>query len=234
MSTTTTTKSPRDVKTLGYVLRRTDFGEADRILNIITPQGKIAAVARGARKEKSKLAGGIELFTLSQFQIHQGRSELGIVTSAKMQEFHSGIIRDLDRMELAAKILKQVNAAAEHTNSEEYFWLVKQGFSALGKGDDLALVEAWFGINLKRVLGEEVNLYRDESGEKLAAEQRYAWDAFEKAFRKAPNGEFGANEIKLMRLMASNDLRIVKKVKFASELLQPISLVLSSGESHRR
>ena len=56
-------KSTRsDIKTLAYVLRRTNYGEADRILNIITPNGKISAIAKGARKEKSKLAGGIEMF----------------------------------------------------------------------------------------------------------------------------------------------------------------------------
>ena len=216
------TATTRDLKTMGYVLRRTNYGETDRILNIITPQGKIAAMARGARKEKSKLAGGIELFTLTQFQIHQGRGELGVVTSAKMQKFHSGIIRDLDRMELASLILKKVNAAAEHTNSEEYFWLVKQSLTALGDGDNLALVEAWFTLNLKRVLGEEVNLYRDDEGEKLSAELRYNWDGYEKAFKKSANGAYGANEIKLLRLMTSNDLPIVKKVKFDSAMLAPI------------
>ena len=216
------TAPSRDLKTQGYVLRRTNYGETDRILNIITPQGKIAAMARGARKEKSKLAGGIELFTLSQFQIHQGRGELGVVMSAKMQKFHRGIIRDLDRMELASAILKKVNAAAEHTNSDEYFWLVKQGLAALDEGTDLALVEAWFTLNLKRVLGEEVNLYRDDEGEKLAADLRYHWDSYEKAFKKAANGAYGANEIKLLRLMTNNDLPIVRRVKFDSGMLGPI------------
>ena len=45
------------LRTFGYVLRRTNYGEADRILNIITPSGKISAIAKGVRKEKSKLAG---------------------------------------------------------------------------------------------------------------------------------------------------------------------------------
>ena len=45
----------KDIKTIGYVMRRTNYGEADRILDIITPQGKIAAIARSARREKSKL-----------------------------------------------------------------------------------------------------------------------------------------------------------------------------------
>ena len=45
-------------KTLAIVLRRTDFGEADRIVNLLTPNGKQVAIARGVRKPKSKLAGG--------------------------------------------------------------------------------------------------------------------------------------------------------------------------------
>ena len=66
-------KDTADVRTLGYVLRRTNYGEADRILNIITRQGKISAIAKGVRKSKSKLAGNIEIFSLIDFNIHQGK-----------------------------------------------------------------------------------------------------------------------------------------------------------------
>ena len=49
-------------KTLAIVLRRTDFGEADRIINLLTPGGKVSAMARGVRKPKSKLAGAHTFF----------------------------------------------------------------------------------------------------------------------------------------------------------------------------
>jgi len=49
-------------KTKAIVLRRTNYGEADRIIQFITPVGKISAIAKGVRREKSRLAGGIELF----------------------------------------------------------------------------------------------------------------------------------------------------------------------------
>ena len=77
--------SSQDLKTQAIVLRRTNYGEADRILNILTPQGKMAVMARGVRKEKSRLAGGIEMFCLSDIVVHQGRSEFAILTSAKMK-----------------------------------------------------------------------------------------------------------------------------------------------------
>ena len=209
----------RDIKTVGYVLRRTNYGESDRILNLITPQGKISAIARAARKEKSKLAGGIEMFTRSEFNIHMGRGELGIVTSAKMQKFHGGIIKDLARMELAAKILKKISLAAESSNTEEYFGLTDQSFSALGVGENAELVEAWFLVNLKRVMGEEINLHRDKDGQKLIADQNYAWDNFEKAFVATDKGEYGANEIKFLRLMASSELAVIQRVKNSAETL---------------
>ncbi|HEX2615498.1 MAG TPA: DNA repair protein RecO, partial [Nitrososphaera sp.] len=47
------------------VISRTNFGEADRILTFLTPNhGKVRGIAKGVRKPKSKLAGGIELFSV--------------------------------------------------------------------------------------------------------------------------------------------------------------------------
>ena len=68
-------KNTQDIRTLGYVLRRTNYGEADRILNIITPEGKISAIAKGVRKEKSKLAGGIEMFSRIDLNIHKAKTK---------------------------------------------------------------------------------------------------------------------------------------------------------------
>ena len=110
-----------DIKTLAYVLRRTNYAEADRILNLITPEGKMSAIAKGARKEKSKLAGGIEMFSLVELNIHFGRTELGVVTSSKMVKFYSDILASLERVELATMILKRISLAAEVAESPEYF-----------------------------------------------------------------------------------------------------------------
>ena len=48
----------RDLSTKAIVLKRTNYDEADRILNLLTPEGKMSALARSVRKEKSRLAGG--------------------------------------------------------------------------------------------------------------------------------------------------------------------------------
>lgn len=215
-------KNTQEIKTLGYVLKRTNFGEADRILNIITPEGKIAAIAKGVRKPKSKLAGGVEILTLSEYVIHRGKGEIGTATGAKMKEHFGGILKDYEKMELAAEILKEVSRASESSDSAEYFKLVDSSLRALNSGASAGLVRAWFFLNLLRASGEEPNFYRDAGGEKLSAEARYNWDTMERAFFETDFGEYGAEEIKLLRLMLVSDLAVVMRVKNAPEKMPKI------------
>ena len=102
-----------DIRTKAIVLRRTNYGESDRILNLLTENGLISCIAKGVRKEKSKLAGGIEMFCLSEVTVHSGKNnKLGILTSAKMLEAYQNITLKLDDLELASLVLKKVEKAA--------------------------------------------------------------------------------------------------------------------------
>ena len=68
------------------VLKRTDYGEADRILTLFTPtKGKMHAIAKGTRRPISKKAGHLELLNRSQLQMALGRN-LDIVTQAEGRE----------------------------------------------------------------------------------------------------------------------------------------------------
>jgi DNA repair protein RecO (recombination protein O) len=72
--------------TEAIILKRTDLGEADRIVTLFTPKkGKFHAVAKGARRPVSKLAGHLDLLSRSQLQVGQGRN-LDIVTQAEIRE----------------------------------------------------------------------------------------------------------------------------------------------------
>lgn len=210
------------VRTFGYVLRRTNYGEADRILNIITPLGKIAAIAKGVRKEKSKLAGSVEMFSLIDFNIHKGKSDLGTVIGAKMIKYYGEILKNYDRMEVAAGFLKKISLASESSDSEEYFNILGQGLVALNLQLDLKLIESWFLLNLARASGEEINLHRDTNGEKLEVSKRYDWSKEESAFFEREDGEFSADDIKLLRLMVTNDFNIIKKIKISEDMIRKV------------
>jgi|SRR4051794_21314099 len=74
---------PGPVKTQAVVLRSIRFGEADRIVHLYTPyRGRIGAIAKGARRARSRFGGRLEPFFRLDLVLHEGRSELLTVTSA--------------------------------------------------------------------------------------------------------------------------------------------------------
>lgn len=218
-----------DLRTQAIILHRTKYGETDRILNLLTPEGRKSCVAKGVRKEKSKLAGGIEMFTVSDIVIHESeKSDMGILTSAKMTKSYMNIISDLDRFELGSKIIKLTNRVSENIDSPELFNLVNQCFWSLDKNLSRDLTESYFLFNLSRIAGEEVNLHRDTNGEKLDAELIYAWNTYENALTPEPNGNVKADHIKFMRLMLTSPLKTVIQVQSKEKLLPEVLYIAKS------
>ena len=72
--------SERIYRTEAIVLRRSELGEADRVLTIYTPQwGKLRTIAKGVRRPASKLRGHLELFTRAKLLLARGRN-LDVIT----------------------------------------------------------------------------------------------------------------------------------------------------------
>ena len=213
---------PTDFRTHGFVLKRTNYGEADRIINIITPKGKIAAVAKGVRKNKSKLAGGIEPFSLIDFNLHTGKSDLALVTGAKMLKFYGEILKNFDRMELAGKILKIINKVSDNSDNPAFYDITKQCLEALNDKMDTRMIDGWFYLYLRKAMGEELNIYRDSSGAKLDEFKRYVWDNMSEEFVEKASGEYGVNEIKLLRVLSTMKLGMVGRIKVDEEILKSV------------
>ena len=226
----------RDLRTKAIVLRRTDYGEADRILQLLTPSGKRSVIARGVRKEKSKLAGGIELFSVSDVLIHAGRSDLGVLTGARLVEYYDALVKDLDLIEQGGNLMKAVSNLSEHVDSPEFFDIVCQVFRVMQKhaedenGGWKDVLRSWWGLNLLRASGEEVNLRFDTNGEKLVADGRYYWDAENVALAPAKAGRVNAEHIKLMRIMQSGPAELALKVKGADALIDEVSYIVRCAE----
>ncbi|MFL5897686.1 MAG: DNA repair protein RecO [Solirubrobacterales bacterium] len=75
------------VKMEAVVLRSIRYGEADRILHLYSKsRGRIGAIAKGARKPRSRFGGRLEPFFRLDLLLHEGRSDLMTVTSATTVE----------------------------------------------------------------------------------------------------------------------------------------------------
>ena len=90
-------RTDRIYRSEGIVMRRRDQGEADRVLTLCTPLGKIDVIAKGARKVRSRKAGHIELFSRSSFVIARVKNSWDIVSQAETIKSHELLRGDLLR-----------------------------------------------------------------------------------------------------------------------------------------
>ena len=85
---------PGTLKTEAIVLRSIRYGEADRILHLYTPEhGRLSAIAKGARRARSRFGARLEPFFHVLVVLHEGRSELLTVTGVDTVVTH-GSVRD--------------------------------------------------------------------------------------------------------------------------------------------
>ncbi len=200
-------------RTKALVLRRTNYGEADRILKLLTPEGQISVIARGVRREKSKLSGGIELFGISDVTVHQGRGELGILTGARLEQFYSHILTDYDRLQFGYEAINAVTRGSDHVDEPEWFSVLADVYDGLNLASiPLQLTQTWFFIRYAKLTGYELNVTRDVLGNPLDRDKRYMYDTSERGLRLAEQGDIGSDHIKYLRLISAKPLRSVAQV----------------------
>jgi len=213
----------KTISTRAIVLRRTNYGEADRILQLLTPEGRRSVMARGVRKEKSKLAGGIELFAVTDVVLGEGRGELGILTSARLVHFYRHIIEDYDRLQFGYYVIQQITRASENVDEPEWFDMTADIFMALDAVTiPLALTQTWFYLRHATLLGHQLNLNIDTEGECLTADRTYRYDVGEQGLRELPQGELTAEHIKLLRLISTRPLKVLAQIGGIDEILPAI------------
>lgn len=201
------------IRTRAIVLRRTNYGEADRILQLLTPEGKRSVMAKGVRREKSRLAGGIELFAISDIVIASGKGDLGILTSARLVQFYRHILEDYDSMQFAYEAMKQVGKASEMMDEPEWYDVLSEVLMALDvRSIPLQLVQTWFYLHYADLLGHGLSLANDVNGEALKADSHYMYDVSEKGLRESQSGELTADHVKLMRLVSAKPLKVLAQI----------------------
>jgi DNA repair protein RecO (recombination protein O) len=97
------------LKTEGIVLRSIRYGEADRILHLYTPyRGRVGAIAKGARRARSRFGGRLEPFFRLDLVLYEGRSELLTVTSVETVAAHARLREDAAALDGAARACEAV------------------------------------------------------------------------------------------------------------------------------
>ena len=194
----------REIVTTGIILTRTDYLEADRILTYLTPDyGKVKAIAKSVRKNKSKLAGSIELFSISEITVIGGKGEINTLISSRLIKHYGEIIKDYNRTTTAYNVMKTTNKAIEDAAESGYYDLLEKSLDALNDNKiDSDLIGLWFEMQLLKLSGHAPNLQTDINGEKLKQADAYNFymDHMRFAPKRDKQGKYSDNHIKFLRI----------------------------------
>lgn len=215
--------------TTGIILRRIDYGEADRIIAFLTKDaGKIRVMAKGVRKQKSKLAGGIELFSLSEVHFIKGRGDMGTLTSTRLIRHYGNIVKDLKRTEFAYVMLRHIDKTVEDGTGQDYFEVLDESFQSLDAGISLDIIELSFWMRILYLQGMAPDFSVDSNGEKLNPEGSFNFDSNKLSFIEKAGGKFNKNHLKVLKLLSHNSPRSLMAVENLSSYCTELKPIIVS------
>lgn len=144
----------RSYKASAVILRGRTYGEADRILTLFTKErGKIDAIAKGARRTKSHLAGRLEFGNEVLLGMHRGRN-LDVVVSADIEQPNWQYLVQPERFAAANIIVEMVDAFCEPDLAQpDVYALLTAALGAIGQSDDPLALLPRFSMRLLDALG---------------------------------------------------------------------------------
>jgi len=138
----------------GIVLRSYPFGEADRVVVLLSPNnGKIRTVAKGVRKTKSRFGGRLEPFTHVDLILYQGRN-LDTITQVAVIEPFPKLRSNLDAVVAAGTMVEAADAVAQEDEAAiRLFLLLQRGLTTLETGETSPDLLTSYLLKLADVVG---------------------------------------------------------------------------------
>lgn len=142
------------IKTKGIVIAENNMGDFDKMLTILTPNGKISCSAKGARRPKSQLMAGSQFLCFGEYMLYQGTSTYSLNSCETIELFYNVRI-DLDKLEYVANITKIINDITdENQNTYKILQLYLNTLYVISTTDmDLEFVVSIFKLRLMSLLG---------------------------------------------------------------------------------
>ena len=209
----------------GFVLRKNDFWEADRIFTIFTKDfGKLEILGRAIRKIKSKLRGGMRLFSLTNIEFIQGKT-YKTLTDASLIENFPDLRKDLKRLKISYEISEISDDLIRGQEKDEKIWnLLRETFQRLNKSS-LSVEEYWliyyyFFWNFLSILGYRPELNLCAICQKKLIPKDLYFSPKEggvicfTCFKKTKSGKkIEPDVIKILRLILKKEISLLKRLK---------------------
>lgn len=139
----------------GIIIAENNLGDYDKMLTMLTPNlGKVSCVAKGARRQKSSLLAGTQLFCFGEYMMYKGANTYHI-NSCEIIELFYNLRTDLEKLKYAIHINKMVqDVTEENQNCFSILQLYLNTLYMISETDkDLELVLSIFRLRLLCILG---------------------------------------------------------------------------------
>lgn len=143
------------IKTSGIIISESNLGDYDKMLTMLTPGlGKISCVAKGARRPRSALLAGTQLFCFGEYMMYKGANTYNINSCDTIEVFYN-LRTDLDKLNSAIEITKIVrDVTDENENCYKILQMLLNTLYTLSETDkDIDLVISTFKLKLLCFLG---------------------------------------------------------------------------------
>lgn len=222
------------LNTQGIVLKAVRYEENDVILTIFTRKlGKIAAMAKGAKKNKSALLSSAQLFSYSNYTLKKQGNMYRISQSDVIKSFYD-LSYDLEAFSYATYITKLVESSTleNQTNNRLFVLLAQTLYLYTQDNVDKKFITRAFELKFLDYIGFKPIVNRcSNCGEKNSNE--YVFNAYEGGILcKACSGTFEENmkiditTIKLMEYILSNDILRCSKAKVSKYITYELQRIL--------
>ena len=142
------------IKTKGIILSESNMNDFDKMVTILTPNGKIGCCAKGARKPKSLLMSGTQFLCFGEYLIYESASTYHINSCDTIELFYP-IRTDLDKLKYAAHASKIINDVTyENQNTYKILQLYLNTLYMISETErNLDFILSVFKIRLLTLLG---------------------------------------------------------------------------------
>jgi DNA repair protein RecO (recombination protein O) len=219
------------MKTLGIILRRTNIGEADRILTIYTKEfGKIKAIAKGVRKINSRLAGNLEPYSMGEFMFHEGKTFETVIEAANIEN-NFCLSKDCKNFATAHYFGELIDKLTEENEKQpELFEIFRAAVSRL-TGEESNVLVPFFEIKILDRLGFRPQVYYClHCRKKLLDEQNYfsaeGGGVVCSSCKTGHLPKISVDVIKVFRLIIESDISLVDRLKVEPEIIDEMKKII--------
>lgn len=221
-------------KVEGIVIRTNDYGESNKVITLYTRElGKVGIMSRGAKKPRSRLAAGSQLFMYGIFLYHQG-SGLGTLTQADIIDSFRDVRNDLFTAAYAMYMIELTDKLTEEHQTNPYlFQLLYQMLHNLNEGVDAEVLMRIFEVKMLAVAGIKPELNECVSCNRT--EMPHSFSIKEAGFlcKNCSHQDehaypLSAHTARLLRLFYYIDLERLGNISLKKETKQELKKILSS------